>query len=70
MFGYNDPVLPLGSRRFGGPLPLKAVLPTLAQELHEACVARGGPAALDLVRALTGVERADEAMPGPFSRAA
>lgn len=69
MFGYSDPVPPLGSRRFGGPLPMKIVLPTLVQELHEACVARGGPAALDLVRALTGAESAEPAR-GPFSRAA
>jgi hypothetical protein len=48
---------------------MKVVLPTLVQELHEACVARGGPAALDLVRALTGAESAEPAR-GPFSRAA
>jgi hypothetical protein len=70
MFGYDDPVPPLGSRRFGGPLPMKTVLPALVQELHQACVARGGPAALDLLRALTEAEAMGESAAGSFSRAA
>ena len=70
MFGYSYPVPPLGSRRFGGPLPMKTVLPALVLELHETCVARGGPPALDVLRALTGAEPADEFACGSFSRAA
>jgi hypothetical protein len=41
----------LGTRRLGGPILLKDVLPALLDELHEVYVARGGLAPRDPERA-------------------
>lgn len=56
MFPYGEPSFGrLGSRRLGGPLPMKAILPPVLEELHEAHLAKGGASFLDPV--LAGPER-------------
>jgi hypothetical protein len=47
MFRYRDDGHRLGSRRVGGPVLLKDLLPDLLKELHEVHVARSGLPLLD-----------------------
>lgn len=47
MFGHRDVFHSLGPLRLGGPVLLKDLLPALLEDLHEAYVARGGPALPD-----------------------
>jgi len=42
MFGYDEVQLPLGSRRLGGPLLLRTIVPTVLEELREVHVTAGG----------------------------
>ena len=70
MFGYGDGSRRLGSRRLGGPVLLKDLMPALLEELHEVYVARGGPTPLDAVFAVPGPPRAEETASTSFSRAA
>ncbi len=58
----------LGSRRHGGPVLLKDLLPSLLDELHEVYVADGRRPPLDLVHART--PGAEDIAPAPLSRAA
>jgi hypothetical protein len=69
MFGYREPSRRLGSRRLGGPVLLKNLLPALLEELHEVYVARSGPTSLDAVLAVPGPP-AEETASTSFSRAA
>ena len=69
MFGYREASRCLGSRRLGGPVLLKDLLPALLAELHAGDVARRATPPLDAVLAVPG-SPAEETAPTSFSRAA
>ena len=68
MFRHLESSRRLGSRRHGGPVLLKDLLPSLLDELHEVYVAGGRRTPLDLVH--TRTPGAEDMVPASLSRAA